>query len=91
MSTKDVVISHSLLGLEYRELIFASPEAAWIPEALETANSLLLLGSPPCDWDVVPFGDCHGPCGRGCLSAQGLCHSERGSLPGLARAPALCT
>lgn len=43
ISTKDAVISLSLLSLEYWELIFSFPEAAWTLEALEIAKSLLLL------------------------------------------------
>lgn len=41
MSTKDVVLSHSLLGLEYGELIFAFPRlpGPWKPLEPQTPCS----------------------------------------------------
>lgn len=52
-STKDAVISFSVLILEYWELTAALPEAAWTLEACEIANSLILFCFPPV---LLPSG-----------------------------------
>ena len=98
MSTKDAVISLSLLNLEYWELIFAFPEAVWTLEALEIANSLLPLCLPSC---VLPSG-CDVKCssatvtgsygGRRVSVSTGVyAIPSRAPFLGSALAPALCT